>query len=66
LNEGVNVAAALRVRADARFSALCGLGFREGEVQRALRALCERADLANGSARDWLRAALQRLTPARR
>jgi hypothetical protein len=35
-------------------------------VQRALGALREREDLADGSARDWLRAALQRLTPARR
>jgi hypothetical protein len=48
------------------FSALRRMGFRESEVRRALDALREREALQNASIQEWLRGALQWLTPMRR
>ncbi len=46
------------------FSALRGLGFREGEVRAVLGELRTRDELQAACVQDWLRAALARLTPA--
>jgi len=47
------------------FSALCGLGFREGDVRVVLMRLQDEGELATATTEQWLRAALARLTRPR-
>jgi len=47
------------------FSALRGLGFREGDVRAVLTQLQGDGKLAAATTEQWLRAALSRLTPPR-
>jgi Holliday junction resolvasome RuvABC DNA-binding subunit len=46
------------------FAALCRLGFREGEVRRALDRVQTEAGVDAGEAQQVMRAALRLLTPA--
>jgi hypothetical protein len=57
-------AQALEARAKT-FRALCGLGFREGEVRAVLAQLEGEGKLAAATTEQWLRAGLARLTPRR-
>ncbi|HKO94975.1 MAG TPA: HNH endonuclease [Polyangiaceae bacterium] len=47
------------------FAALCSLGFREGDVRDAMARLRDEGELTAGTTEEWLRAALERLTPRR-
>ena len=47
------------------FAALCGLGFREGDVRAAMGKLRDQGKVATASTEQWLRAGLEHLTPPR-
>jgi len=55
---------ALEARAKA-FAGLRNLGFREGDVRAVLAKLLDEGELAGATTEQWVRAALERLTPRR-